>query len=100
MEVVMRAPVVWTKTLDERLRTLREAPMTWDRVAVEMGLGRNTVLERARKIGARTKRRAVPAAEEEARDRPARPAGHPQTWGMINAGTVLEGVSYPYPVFL
>jgi hypothetical protein len=27
------------------------------------------------------------------------PAGHPDTWGLINKGTVLEGAKYPYPVF-
>jgi hypothetical protein len=42
----------------------------------------------------------VPLEPVEARDRPARPAGHPHTWGMITAGTVLEGEKYPYPVFL
>jgi hypothetical protein len=96
----MRGAVVWTEALDEQLRILREARLTWDRVAVEMGLGRNTVLERARRIGARTKRRSLPVEATEARDRPARPAGHPQTWGMLTAGTVLEGEAYPYPVFL
>lgn len=98
--MAVRAHVVWTEVLDERLRALRGARLTWDRVALEMGLGRNTVLERARRIGARTKRPAVPLEPVEARDRPARPAGHPHTWGMITAGTVLEGEKYPYPVFL
>lgn len=96
----MRAHVKWTPELDERLRTLRSERVTWDGIALAMGLGRNTVLERGRKIGAR-RQRAMPACvPEEARDRPARQAGHPLTWGLINAGTVLEGAAYPYPVFL
>lgn len=32
-------------------------------------------------------------------DRPALPAGHPDTWGAITRGTVLEGSAYPFPVF-
>ena len=27
------------------------------------------------------------------------PAGHPTTWGLLVAGTVLDGTPYPYPVF-
>lgn len=96
----MRSHVAWTTELDGRLRELRAGGMTWDGIAAAMGLGRNTVLERGRKIGAR-RVRAVPCfAAEEARDRPARQAGHPLTWGLINAGTVLEGEAYPFPVFL
>ncbi len=96
----MRAHVHWTPELDDRLRGLRTANMTWDAIALAMGLGRNTVLERGRKIGARRLRLCVPVAAEEARDRPARQAGHPETWGLLTAGTLLEGEAYPYPVFL
>jgi hypothetical protein len=96
----MRAHVKWTPELDGRLRELRGAGTTWDGIAAAMGLGRNTVLERGRKIGARRIRKVANAVVEEAKDRPARQAGHPLTWGLLNAGTVLEGESYPYPVFL
>ena len=96
----MRAQVHWTQELDARLRGLREAGVTWDGIAEAMGLGRNTVLERGRKIGARRLRVRPAPVLEEARDRPARQAGHPATWGLLIAGTVLEGEAYPYPVFL
>ncbi len=96
----MRAHVQWTPDLDDRLRGLREAGLTWDGIAAAMGLGRNTVLERGRKIGARRLRLSVVVPNEEARDRPARQAGHPETWGLLIAGTVLDGEAYPYPVFL
>ncbi len=96
----MRTYVRWSPELDERLRMLRGGGMTWDRIADAMGLGRNTVLERGRKIGARRRVKPPPCTQEEARDRPPRQAGHPLTWGLINAGTVLEGEPYPYPVFL
>ncbi len=95
----MRAPVRWSAALDEQLKALREAGLTWDAVAVEMALGRNTVLERGRRIGARKLPSPMPDAVEAA-DRPARPPGHPVSWGLITAGTVLEGQPYPYPVFL
>ena len=96
----MRAHVRWTPEMDDRLRMLRSGGMTWDSVAEAMQLGRNTVLERGRKIGARKAPPAPPSVVEEARDRPARQAGHPLTWDLITAGTVLQGEAYPYPVFL
>jgi hypothetical protein len=95
----MRMQVQWTAALDAQLRALRGAGVTWEGVADAMALGRNTVLERGRRIGARRPQKPPPIAEEAA-DRPARPAGHPQTWGLLTEGTVLDGAPYPYPVFL
>jgi hypothetical protein len=86
--------------LDARLKELRGAGLTWDGIAAEMGLGRNTVLERGRRIGARRMVQPRTSTLEEPRDRPPRQAGHPLTWELINHGTVLEGEAYPYPVFL
>ncbi len=99
-EAALRAGVVWTAALDERVRTLRRAGLTWDALALDMGLGRNTVLERGRRLGAQKlpRQRIVPPAE--ALDRPPRPPGHPECWGLITAGTVLDGAPYPYPVYL
>ena len=92
--------VVWTAELDGQLRALRAAGLTWDAIARDMDLGRNTVLERGRRLGAR-RLRPVPVFDAaELPDRPARPPGHPSSWAAINAGTVLEGQPYPYPVFL
>jgi hypothetical protein len=95
----MRTRVVWTAALDSEVRALRTAGLTWGAVAREMRLGRNTVLERGRRIGARRPRMHAEPVMEEAADRPAKPAGHPDTWGLITAGTVLEGAPYPFPVF-
>jgi hypothetical protein len=92
--------VAWTAALDDRLKMLRAAGLTWDGVAASMGMGRNTVLERGRRIGARKLRPVVVLELAEAVDRPARQPGHPLTWGLITSGTVLEGEAYPYPVFL
>ncbi len=33
-------------------------------------------------------------------DRPALPSGHPDTWGAITHGTVLDQSIYPFPIFL
>jgi hypothetical protein len=96
----MQARVRWTAALDDDLRAMRAVGMTWDAVAASMGLGRNTVIERGRRIGARRLRLATQRVEAEPADRPTRPAGHPFCWGLITAGTVLAGEPYPFPVFL
>jgi hypothetical protein len=96
----MRGRVVWSAALDDRLRLLRAGGLTWDQVALEMEMGRNTVLERGRRIGARGPRRVGPRLTLEPQDRPARPPGHPYCWGLLTDGTVLAGEPYPYPVFL
>jgi hypothetical protein len=95
----MRKMAVWTAVLDEALLTLRGAGLTWDQVATELDLTRNTVVERGRRIGARGPRRSMDMILEP-RDRPARPPGHPATWALITDGTVLAGQPYPFPVFL
>jgi hypothetical protein len=79
---------------------LREAGVTWPALAKVMGLGRNTVIERGRRLGARKLPRQLPLVLMEALDRPPRPPGHPDSGGLITAGTVLEGTAYPFPVFL
>ncbi len=33
-------------------------------------------------------------------DRPAMPSGHPETWGAITQGTLLDQSVYPFPIFL
>jgi len=90
--------VIWTPALDEALLQLRWAGRSWDAIAGEMGLGRNSVLERGRRLGARRQPMVRPVVEDA--DRPPRPAGHPISWGAITGGTVLEGCAYPFPVFL
>ena len=96
----MRAGTVWTPTLDGKLLSLRAAGAAWADIALELGLGRYTVVERGRRLGARRAPRTRSLMVVEDRDRPPRAAGHPDSWGLITAGTVLEGQAYPYPVFL
>lgn len=33
-------------------------------------------------------------------DRPALSAGHPISWELLTAGTVIDGAKYPHPVYL
>lgn len=96
----MRGRARWTEEMDVRLMALRAARLTWDAIASEMSLGRNTVLERGRKIGARPAPPPVAGPAEEAADRPARPPGYPACWQLITRDTVLHGAPYPFPVFL
>jgi hypothetical protein len=96
----MRPKLVWTEAADQRLRSLRFAGLTWDQVALEFELGRNTVLERGRRIGARGPGRRAEQVAVMAADRPALPPGHPIMWNLLTDGTVLAGQPYPFPVFL
>lgn len=95
----MTARTAWDAAADKRLLALRWAGLTWDGIAQEMGRGRYVVLERGRRLGAR-RCPPLPRAVTEAADRAPRPAGHPQTWALLTAGTLLDGAAYPYPVFL
>jgi hypothetical protein len=96
----MQTSVFWTAALDTRLRALRAAGLTWEQVALEMELGRSTVLERGRRIGAKRAPKVAGVPVSEPDDRPARPPGHPSSWSLLTDGTVLAGQAYPYPVFL
>ena len=90
----------WTPELDAQIRKMRLERFTWDQIAQDMGMGRNTVLERGRKIGAPKGRPPPPPSEDDRRaamDRPPRPAGHPDSWDLINRGTSLEGEDYQVP---
>ena len=88
----------WTQGQDNQIRRLRAEGASWDAVAATLGLSRWTVIDRGRRIGARRlPPQAAPPAED--RERVPLPAGHPRTWSILTAGTVLEGVPYPLPFF-
>ncbi len=96
----MPAKLEWADSMDEQLLQLRRERAPWDVIARRMQLSRNTVIERARRIGVAKRSKigiAPPVVESD--DRAPRPSGHPLTWGAITRGTVLEGAEYPYPVF-
>lgn len=80
----------WTQARNRQVLDMRRAGATWDTVAAAIGVGRNSVIDHARRLDVR-KRSAVGAPlppPREASDRPARSSGHPDTWGLITAGTV------------
>lgn len=96
----MPAKLEWADEMDVQLLALRGRKVAWNIIAQTMHLSRNTVIERARRIGV-VKRSKIGAAvvRRESDDRVPRPAGHPATWGAITHGTCLEGAAYPFPVF-
>ena len=96
----MPAKLDWAETMDTQLLELRGRRVAWNVIAQTMHLSRNTVIERARRIGV-TKRSKIGMAvvRPESDDRAPRPAGHSSTWGAITQGTCLEGATYPFPVF-
>ena len=94
----MPKKLVWTDAQDTRIRRLRIEGASWDTIAGVLGFTRWTVIERGRRIKAmRPPRDFLPPPEDLARD--PLPAGHPRSWGVITAGSVLEGAPYPFPLF-
>jgi hypothetical protein len=94
----MHSLTKWSPEMDQRLTALRGSGESWDAIALTLGLTRWTTIERGRRLGAR---RPPPKPQPPAEDpnRPPLPAGHPQTWGLLTAGTLLDGAPYPFPVF-
>ena len=99
----MTNAITWSNHADVAILRLRAAGRPWPAIAAELQVGRNSVIERARRLGlpAVIKLPKPALLRLAARtDRLPLPAGHPTTWSAITAGTVLDGVPYPYPVFL
>ena len=95
----MPTKFTWTAAQDTQIRRLRAEGASWDVIAAVLGLSRWSVIERGRRIGARLPpREFVLPAEDPSRD--PLPAGHPRSWNVLTAGTVLENTPYPMPVFL
>jgi hypothetical protein len=91
--------LVWTEAQDSQIRRLRTEGASWDTIAGILGMARWTVIDRGRRIGAlRPPRANLLPPEDPSRD--PLPPGHPRSWGVLTAGTVLEGTPYPLPVFV
>jgi hypothetical protein len=86
----------WTDAQDTRIRQLRGEGETWDAIADLLRLTRSAVIERGRRIGARPPPPEFVGPPDDP-DRGPLPAGHPRTWGAMNAGTVLADEPYPLP---
>lgn len=84
---------VWTEQADMAICTMRGCGETWAAIGRTLGLSRNTVIERGRRLRAEAPRRVVVVPEKQISEDPNRlplPAGHPITWGMLS--------DEPYPV--
>lgn len=88
---------IWTDRADETIRRMRADGATWAAIAGVLGLSRNTIIERGRRIhaagGPVQVARPKPPPEEDP-NRGALPAGHALTWGLLTRGTILEGTTF------
>lgn len=92
----MPRKIIWTEGQDTRIRRLRTEGAPWDMIAQQLGLARWTVIERARVIGVE-QRPAHAAMVMDDSMRPPLPAGHQDSWGVINRDTALRGVAFRSP---
>ncbi len=78
----------WTEQADQTIRQMRGSGQTWSAIGVRLGLSRNTVIERGRRLCALAPKRAsvAPVVKIMSDDpnRGALPAGHPVTWGLLS----------------
>jgi hypothetical protein len=83
----MPLPRIWTKEADTKIRMMRLERKTWADIGRSLGLSRNTVIERGRRILAFAPAPACkPLIERIVSEDPNRlplPAGHPLTWSLL-----------------
>jgi hypothetical protein len=92
----MPRKTVWTDGQDAQIRRLRTEGASWDVIAQALSLARWTIIERARAIGAEQRpANAVRVPDESGRE--PLPAGHAESWGVINRCTSLEKVPFRTP---
>jgi hypothetical protein len=78
---------VWTALADETIKIMRADGRTWAAIGHTLGLSRNTVIERGRRLRAEAPQRvkqviiAEPLSDDP--NRAPLPAGHPFTWGLL-----------------
>jgi hypothetical protein len=95
-EPPMPKKILWTSGQDAQIRRLRTEGASWDIIALALSLARWTVIERARDLGAERPPANALAVLDESQREPL-PAGHTESWGAINRGTVLETVRFKAP---
>ncbi|HQT84237.1 MULTISPECIES: hypothetical protein [Acidiphilium] len=87
----------WTETADNTIRQMRAAGATWAAIGDVLGLSRNTIIERGRRIQAQGGPVPPRKAERRPEDEPNRAplhAGHPVAWDVLTSGTILEGTLF------
>ena len=84
---------VWTPVADKVILTMRVAGSSWADIGQQLGLSRNTVIERGRRLNAaapvKPKLLVIERVMEVDPNRAPLPAGHPLTWGLLT--------NEPYP---
>jgi hypothetical protein len=98
----MSTAISWSPHADAQLLHLRAVGLPWHAVASHLSVGRNSVIERARRLGLPAIDRFAPSPRKNPTrvDRPALAPGHPLSWQAITDNSLLEGAAYPFPVFL
>lgn len=112
----MHPKIHWTASADAGLRRLRAHGVPWETIALALGLNRFTLIRHGMQIGARRtppppRLEGKPADPDLADPSLADPnladpargplrAGHPLSWGLLTAGTVLAATRYPWPPVL
>lgn len=83
---------VWSAASDQTIRKMRADGATWAAIGRTLGLSRNTVIERGRRLRAEAPVRVPVVQEKPVSDDPNRMplrAGHPITWALLT--------DLPYP---
>ncbi|MBN9510728.1 MAG: AsnC family protein [Alphaproteobacteria bacterium] len=86
--------VRWTAPLDAFLRRLRAEGASWAEIAGALAVSPDVARERGRRIGAVRPPPQARAPREEMARGPL-PPGHPRSWGLLVAGTLLDGTKWP-----
>lgn len=88
--------IIWTDAKDHKIKRMRSEGATWDAIAEAVGVARYTAATRGEKIGAQLPPPDFTPPIDP--DREPLPAGHPETWGAMIAGSCIDGAAYPSPV--
>jgi hypothetical protein len=96
-----RNPYLWTPARDARVRELYQAGHTWQEIAETFHTTRAAAVARGHRLGLVSREglpvtaAAKPAPKPFTRGMQPLPAGHAETWGLLVAGTLLDGVQWP-----
>ncbi len=85
----------WTALADKTVCEMRAGGETWAAIGRRLGLSRNTVIERGRRLRATAPEKPVAVPKEDNMlddpNRPPLPAGHWITWGLLTSDPYPEG---------
>jgi hypothetical protein len=80
---------LWTAQADTTITDMRANGQTWAAIGRSLGLSRNTVIERGRRLRAvgpgKTVKAAIIKPVSDDPNRAALPAGHPLTWKLLTS---------------